>query len=312
MNNRIRYILAVILVTAFVFGVLPCFASASTSVTPEHYEDYGNVLELYNLNGCTGMQGMTVDNQYIYNVKVDSSTEDNAFIARTHKDTGSTVYLTDSSTGSQYFSYFGHANDLELDTIAGVNTMFIATSTDGDYSLVRMELNGTSLTKIGNYKTTYNGTATAISSANVMAKSDTDITLLIKKGKHLFTTTLSVNATSGTLVLEHIFSIDTANVTIDGVCNDFSDYLGQGFEYIDGKIFVPMACADPMNKGCIAVYHIEGASGTIPPFPSGSNLLPILPNSSWRVVRFVPVTAYCILTPTLPLPPMQTTMASTT
>ena len=44
---------------------------------------------------------------------------------------------------------------------------------------------------------------------------------------------------------------------------DLSDYLGQGFDYIDGKIYVPMVCADPMNMGCIAVYNIEGASGTI-------------------------------------------------
>lgn len=258
-----KRIIVTLLIAALLCGLLPCFPASAASVDTQYYESYGTILKLYNLNGCTGMQGMTVDDQYLYNVKVNSATETSAFIARTNKDTGSTVYLTDSSTGSQYFSYLGHANDLELDTIAGVDTMFIATSTDGDHGLVRMVLEGTTLTKVGNYTTTYNGTATAISSAKVLSKNETDITLLIKKGKYLYTTTVGVYDTTGTLELKHAFTLDTANVTINGVCNDFSDYLGQGFEYIDGKIFVPMACADPMNKGCIAVYHIEGASGTI-------------------------------------------------
>lgn len=257
-----------LLLAVMMICILPWSAQSTLAANSGYYTDYGTILQLYNLNGCTGMQGMTVDDTYLYNVKVNSSTEDSAFIARTHKDTGSTVYLTDSSTGSQYFSYLGHANDLELDTIAGVDTMFIATSTTGNYSLVRMVLDGTTLTKVANYATTYNGTVTAISSAKVLSKNDTDITLLIKKGKYLYTTTVGVYDTSGTLELNHVFTLDTANVTINGVCNDFSDYLGQGFEYIDGKIFVPMACADPMNKGCIAVYNIEGASGTIRNDPS--------------------------------------------
>lgn len=248
--------------------ILPLGPTLTQATALEYYTSYGTITYLYNMGGCTGMQGMTVDNTYLYNVKVKSSTEDSAFIARTHKDTGDTVYLTDSSTGSTYFSYFGHANDLEYATIGGVNTILIATSTDGDHGLVRMALNGTKLTKVGNYTTSYNGTATAISSAKVMSQTDDEVTLLIKKGKYLYTATMGVNATSGTLVLTRIITLDTANVTINGVCNDFSDYLGQGFEYIDGKIFVPMACETPMNQGCIAVYNIEGASGTIRNDPS--------------------------------------------
>lgn len=257
-----------ILLMTLVLIVLPFSALPVAGAQREYYTNYGTITYLYNMNGCTGMQGMTVDDTYLYNVKVNSSTEDSAFIARTHKDTGATVYLTDSGSGSRYFSYFGHANDLELETIAGVDTMFIATSTDGNYSLVRMALNGTTLTKVGNYKTTYNGNATAISSAKVLSQDDENITLLIKKGKYLYTTTVGINATSGTLVLNHILTLDTANVTVNGVSYDFSDYLGQGFEYIDGKIYVPMACEDPMNQGCIVVYDIEGASGTIRNDPS--------------------------------------------
>lgn len=268
MRSITKCILSLGLLFVLTILLLPCTPAKAAIPDMEYYTNYGTITKLYNINSCTGMQGMTVDNQYLYNVKVNSSTEDNAFIARTHKDTGSTVYLTNSATGTSYFSYLGHANDLEIDTIAGVDTMFIATSTTGNYSLVRMALNGTTLTKIGNYTTSYNGSATAISSAKVMYKNDTEITLLIKKGKYLYTTTLGVNDTSGTLKLEHVFTLDTAHVTINGVTNDFSDYLGQGFDYFDGKIFVPMACADPITKGCIAVYQIEGASGTIRNDPS--------------------------------------------
>lgn len=268
MKHTLTRIPIVILLLSMLVLLLPIGAPPAEAANLEYYTNYGTIMHLYNMDGCTGMQGMTVDDTYLYNVKVNNSTEDSAFIARTHKDTGSTVYLTDSSSGSKYFSYFGHANDLELETIAGVDTMLIATCTEDNYSLVRMALNGTTLTKIGNYSTTYNDTQTAISSAKVMSQTDTDVTLLIKKGKYLYTTTMGVNATSGTLALNHVFTLDTANVTINGVCYDFSDYLGQGFEYIDGKIYVPMACASPMNQGCIAVYNIEGASGTIRNDPS--------------------------------------------
>ena len=102
------------LLLTMLFCLLPVGSPVTLAARLEYYTNYGTIMHLYNMGGCTGMQGMTVDNTYLYNVKVNSSTEDSAFIARTHKDTGSTVYLIDSSTGSNYFSYLGHANDLEL------------------------------------------------------------------------------------------------------------------------------------------------------------------------------------------------------
>ena len=60
------------------------------------------------------MQGMSVHGNYIYACKIDGDTEASAVVARVHKDTGSTTYLTNASTGSIYFSDFGHGNDTDL------------------------------------------------------------------------------------------------------------------------------------------------------------------------------------------------------
>ena len=48
-----------------------------------HFGSEWSITKLYNMNSCNGMQCMAVDEQYLYNVKVNSFTEADAFIART-------------------------------------------------------------------------------------------------------------------------------------------------------------------------------------------------------------------------------------
>lgn len=70
-------VITLIMIGAF-WSAIP---SSAASVDVQHYENYGTIIELYNMNSCTGMQGMAVDEQYLYNVKVNSATETDAFIA---------------------------------------------------------------------------------------------------------------------------------------------------------------------------------------------------------------------------------------
>lgn len=250
-------LMVAVMLAGFVLIPRPRQAMAAT------YSDYTLVDTIYNYGGCTGMQGLAVDDTYLYNIKIASSTQDNAFISRTHKDTGSTTYMTNAATGTIYFSEMYHANDLEYADIAGVKTLFVATSLDGSTSLLRYAINGTTLTEIGRYDTVYNGSSTAISSAQVMRVTDTDIDLMIKKGKYLYYATLGINATGGTIEMTHAFTLDVANINIGGEIIDMSDWLHQGYEYIDNKIFVPITCESDMSISSVCVFHTQGMYGTI-------------------------------------------------
>lgn len=249
------------ILAGFLASTVANVSAASTST--EFYSDYNTVVNIYNYGGCTGMQGMAVDDTYIYSVKINSSTETSAFIARTHKDTGSTVYLTDSSSGSEFFTYLSHANDLGVAEIAGLTTLFVTPSLSGSESLIRYVVEGTTITKVGNYTAVYNGTEIPLSSAQVISSNDTEIKLICKRGKYLYTGTIGTHDTSGTLTLTHLCTLDVANVMINGVNYDLSDYLHQGFGYIDNQIFVPLTDSVDMSISVIAVYDIEGVSGTI-------------------------------------------------
>ena len=263
MHSITKRVWAILLCLAMVLPLVTFRLPAKVQAAVECYDDYTHIATIKNAGGCTGMQGMAMDNTYLYNIKIASATQDNAFIARTHKDTGSTTYLKNAATGTNYFTELYHANDMEIVTIDGVQNLFVATSLAGTTSLVRYTLSGTTLTRYGSYDTVYNGSSTAISSAQVMSVSSDAINFLIKKGKDLYTATLNPAAKSGEITLTHAFTLDVANVSFGGKVYDLSDYLHQGFDYHDGKIFVPITGDPDMSISTIAVFHADGASGTI-------------------------------------------------
>ena len=227
------------------------------------YGSYSLIDVIENYGGCTGAQGMALDDTYIYNVKIASSTQDNAFITRTHRTTGATTYLTNASTGTVYFTNLYHANDLEMVTVNGVQNLLVATGQAGSNSLVRFTLSGTKLTQAGTYTAMYDGSQTSVSSAQVMRVNGTVLDLMIKKNKYLYYATLDTAKTSGQFTITHAFTLDVANVSINGKVYDLTDWLHQGFEYIDHKIFVPITGETNMNISTIVVYDTQGASGTI-------------------------------------------------
>ena len=235
----------------------------------ECYSSYTLLDIIENYGGCTGAQGMAVDDTYIYNIKINSSTESNAFITRTHRTSGSTSYMTNASTGSIYYTNLYHANDMEVVTIDGVQNLLVATGEAGSNSLVRFTISGTTLTQVGSYTALYDdGSQTGISSAKVMRVNGTVLDLIVKKNKYLYYATLDVAASSGEFTITHAFTLDVANVSIDGDVYDLTEWLHQGFEYIDHKIFVPITGYPDMSVSCIVVYDIQGASGTIRNDPS--------------------------------------------
>ena len=162
--------LSILLILVLLAGFFLIPGAPTASAATQCYGDYTLLDVIENYSGCTGAQGMALDDTYIYNVKIASSTEDNAFITRTHRTSGATTYLTNASTGGYFFTNLYHANDLEMVTINGVQNLLVATGKAGSTSLVRFTLSGTKLTQAGTYTAVYSddGTQTSVSSAQVM------------------------------------------------------------------------------------------------------------------------------------------------
>ena len=268
-----RWISAMLCIILLAGLIIPNFPSitpnvSAASVATEFYEDYATVSVIKNLGDCPSMQGFDVDGTYLYCAKINTSTETSAIITRTTKSTGETIYMTNAATGTNYFSQIAHANDLAITTINGVKTLFVGTggAGAGDYSLVRFAINGTKLTEVGHYRVQHNGADTYIAGVKVRSVSDSGVNLVFKRGKYIFEATIPATSTGGIVPLTQICTLDLANSSMNGTAQDFSEYVQQGFGYIDNKIFVPLTAnfdTATANISIILVYDIEGASGAV-------------------------------------------------
>jgi hypothetical protein len=103
---------------------------------------------------------------------------------------------------------------------------------------------------VGNYTVVYadNGNQTGASSAQVMRVNGSVVELMIKKNKYLYTATLDTTKTSGKLPITHVFTMDVANMWLNGKIVDTTEWLHQGFEYRDGKIFVPISRSNSRHE----------------------------------------------------------------
>ena len=257
------FALFAIFASLVVFGISPTEVHAASV---DYYTSYSDVIKIYNQGDCPSMQGFDIDTTYAYCAKINTTTETSATIARVHKDTGDTVWLTNSATETIYFSQIAHANDLAICEVGGVKTLFVGTGGAGigDYSLVRFALNGTTLTQVGHYRVQCNGSDLYLAGVKVKSVNDSEVELVFKKGRYIYTGTVGVNASSGIVDVTQICTLDLSKVTVNGKVLDLSNYVQQGFGYIDNKIFVPLTGDESAtNDSLIAVYDIVGVSGAI-------------------------------------------------
>ena len=263
MEKYARKIWSAVLAMAMLVGffLIPGEAKAA------YYDSYTLIDVIENYSGCTGAQGMTVDDTYIYNVKIASSTSDNAIITRTHRTTGETIYLTNGSDGTVFFTNLYHANDLDIVTVNGVKNLLVATTQKGATSLIRFTLSGTTLTQAAGYTAMSDGSQTTVSSAQVMRVNGTKLEILFKRNKNLFYGTVDASKSSGQFTITKAFTLDMANVTVNGKVYDMTTWLHQGFDYIDNRIFVPFTSDTDASISAVVVYDVQGASGTIQNIP---------------------------------------------
>ena len=269
MKHSLKRVFCVLLCAVMLAGF---FLIRTPVAKAAHYNDYGTVAVIKNQGDCYAMQGCDSDDTYIYCTKVNTETETSAVIARVHKDTGATTFLTNSATGTYYFSQLAHSNDLEVVDIDGVKTIFVATGTAGrgPYSLVRFVLSGTTLTEVAHYDMQYGGSSQRIAGAQVMSVEGDNINMLFLWGNSVFTATIGANQATSQVPMELAFTMDFTDVTINGSKKDLSAYVKQGFDYYDGKIYVPLDGEPNYDVSSVTAWDVIGSSGTIKNNPNFS------------------------------------------
>ena len=273
MKHHLRRLMALCLCLAIMAGFIPAIAPA-TVADAAMYTSYTTIARVPTQSPCSGMQGMDVDGTYIYCAKIDDDTT--ACIARVHKDTGALTWLTNSATGTKFFSNLYHANDLAVCTVNGVKTIFVGTggAGKGDYSLVRLALDGTTLKMVGHYNLKNAGASKYIAGVKVVAVSSTEVTLVLKSGNYVFAGKIPVSATGGDINIDYLGKLDFSAVNFNGTVRDLSDWVVQGFGYKDNKLFVPMTGNyqdSTRHISSIVCFDIDGMKGgTLKPDPSMS------------------------------------------
>ena len=261
-------ILCLVLLVGLVLPQLPAVnaVNVSDTVPQKHYSSYGELALVYDQNSCYSMQGMTVNNTYVYCAKIGSN-DARATVTRIDKNTGAKTLMTNAATGYSYFTNLGHANALDIVTVNGKENLFVT----GGSTLVRLTINGTKLTTAGTYTATYNGAVASMTAVQIMSASDTQVTVLVKTGRTLYTGTLNPAASSGTIALTKLCTLDVTNVQMNGKNTDYSAFTQQGFDYHDGKLFLPLtgnAKVETINQSAVLVYDLEGATGNLKNDPS--------------------------------------------
>ena len=275
MKHHIRRLITLCLCLAIIAGLIPAISPANEADAAT-YTSYTTIAKIGTHGGCNAMQGMDVDGTYIYCAKINSDTEKTCAIGRIHKTTGDTVWLTNSATGTYYFSQLAHANDLAVCTVNNVKTMFVGTggAGKGDYSLVRFSFNGTTLKEVGHYNMKYNGTEKYIAGVKVVATSSTEITLVLKSGNYVYTAKIPYSTTSGDIAMDYLGKLDFSAVNFNGTVKDISNFVVQGFGYKDNKLFVPMTAnyqTSTSHISTIVCFDIDGIKGgNIKPDPNMS------------------------------------------
>ena len=244
-------------------------STVAQAATTGYFNTYDTIVKaVSDRSGCTVTQGLAVGSGWLYTVKINGN-DTKAVISKTNKSTGATTNLKTSS-GASTFNYLGHANDMDVASVNGKSNLYIATMKVGAGGLVRMEVNGSKITKKASYKIRYNGADTSVSAISVESKTDSKINFLFKKGKTVYRGSIGLNATSGTINLTKVCTLDVKSVNINGKTTDLSSFTHQGMGYHKGKLYVPLwAGSSKQNQSVIAVYNINSnTSGTITSDPN--------------------------------------------
>lgn len=251
MKKKLISIISVVMCLAMFF-TLTCEAA--------HYVSYTTIATIGKRSKCATMQGMAVGSTWIYTAKIKQSDESRQVLQKTNRKTKATTNIKNSN-GSDYFTYLGHANDMDVVTISNNPNLYIVTMKTGSYALVRMRIDGTKATKTGNFALSYNGRSVSMSGVTVLSKSSTSTTFIFKDGTTFYKGTVSDTAKSGTINLTKYCDINLRSCVMNGNAYNFSTWTHQSVEYYNGKFYVPFYDNVNMNRSAIVVFDNPSKTG---------------------------------------------------
>lgn len=225
-----------------------------------YYSSYHTIKTIDDVADCTSMQGFAVGSKYLYSIKVNSKNS-KAVIFKTHKETKKVTQLKNGDDQTMFAKNLGHANDADVLVIDGKSHLFIATMKKTDEAIVVLKIDGSKFTKVGHFSLKYNGKAISVSGIAIKGKTETQIKLLFKSGRTFYKGRIELDQRYGTIELTKAFTINTAEVKINGRYNDLSSFTHQGFGYHNKTIYVPLT--DLKQVSVVAVYNIAKAKDEI-------------------------------------------------
>jgi len=221
----------------------------------------------------TAMQGMNVGTTYCYTAKINSS-DAYCDVTRINMNTGEktvmSYYSSPSATSASSNDSMGHANDITVVGVDGVNYMYAATLKTGT-AITRLKIDGTKLIRTGFFELfTTAGTSVTASAIKGVKFSGNDICFLIKRGNSFYGCKIPSTATGGSasnptaVTIYSLFTIDTRNAIVaksntSAGTYDVDDWTNQGFGYnkAEGVIYVPIWDSSTPNRNLIITYNVS-------------------------------------------------------
>ena len=258
--------------TAFLLSLLVLIPAAAFALTPLEAAElaYGdeiftNVANTVDLNGCYSMQGMGVGEKYAYLISLATDNV-RAIVSRVELATGETVSMRYKDTKRTYFTGFGHANGADVLTLDDQDYLMVSAGT----KVVMLEIRDDSLYPYGEFDLTYNGSPFGASSLAVYKVTAKKFMLLFKWGNTISNGVFDRGATSGTVPVSAMCTLDVSQVPVNGKKVDFSSFVRQGFGYRNDVIFLPLSGTEDvktLSMSAVICYDIRRASGTVQPIP---------------------------------------------
>lgn len=253
----LRFLALLLCVTSLAAAAV--FPASAAGLKQYGDSDFTQIAIIPEGSGCYSSQGMAVGEKYLYAAQINGN-NDVATITRIDRETGKTVKMKDANTGKKYFDFLGHANDMDVVKVNGVEYITVLTYGGG---VAVLEVQDTELRLHGEYFTKRGSNVVAPGSLSVMSVEGSVITFLCRQGYELHYGTLDLKAETDTIKLVPKYSLNPTTPVIDGKTYDFTGWLGQGIGVVGDMVLVIITgnhVVETINHSIILGYDLSKAT----------------------------------------------------
>ncbi len=231
------------------------------------------------------LAGMALVDNYAYSVKLKGNPKPSGDTTNYHLNEPSTIFRTDITTGETvrmtptdgtgYVPYMHHANGVSGTTINGETYLFVATLVSGKQAVVKVRVDGTTFTKVGEYEVLEEGASVSKSGIDILSVDGEKTVLLLKTGAWFYTAEVPHTQVDGSITVTKRFTVDMSAVTIGDATENASQdngYTWQDCGYKCGVLYVPVTTKNYTVVGVFRIFNEDGTmkEGLLSPVPGKS------------------------------------------